>query len=230
MTLATRTAARLAALAVCLAASGCFVPGGGWTMRTGLDVRRYRKPSVFVELVDTRWDEYNRIAEMNLTGFDPRAVVTPSAEPGPGLPNGLPAMPADPGMAPAGTNGTPPDGRPLGEPNPLPGAPVDPLPPPPPAAGISATARRTSNGGPRLSAAPFDYGESRAAVDDDSTGDEQNNGDQNDAADRTDPAEVSSSGSASRQQSRPQRLALQQTAASKPAMRPAVSRLFSRPQ
>jgi len=225
MTLATRIAARLAALAVCLAASGCFVPGGGWTMRTGLDVRRYRKPSVFVELVDTRWDEYNRIAEMNLTGFDPRAVVTPSAPPGPGFSNGLPAMPVDPGTAPEGTNGAPPAARPLGEPNPLPGAPVDPLPPPPPAAGISATARRTPTGGPRLSATPFDNGESRAVVDDEPSDD-----DQNDAADRSDPPEVSSTGPARRQESRPLRLAVQPAAASRPAMRPAVSRLFSRPQ
>ena len=74
-----RTGTRLGLLLVCAAPSGCYIPGGGWTMRTGLDVRRYRKPSAFLELVDTRWDEYNRVAELNLMGgpIDPRADMTP---------------------------------------------------------------------------------------------------------------------------------------------------------
>jgi hypothetical protein len=110
-------------------------------MRTGLDVRRYRKPSAFLELVDTRWDEYNRVAELNLMGgpIDPRAVVTPWCPPNGG------AMGLPPGMngAPSGMpSTTPPNGTGEDsgqEPNPLPGAPVETLPPPP---GVGPTARR----------------------------------------------------------------------------------------
>jgi hypothetical protein len=136
-----RTGTRLGLLLVCAASSGCYIPGGGWTMRTGLDVRRYHKPSAFLELVDTRWDEYNRVAEMNLLGgpIDPRAVVTPWCPPnggGMGLP---PGMNGAPSLAPMTT---PPNGA--GEtngqePNPLPGAPVETLPPPP---GVGPTAQR----------------------------------------------------------------------------------------
>src|SRR5262245_30647122 len=75
-----QTASRLALLPLALAASGCFVPGGGWTMRGGVDLRRHRKPAAFVELVDTRWDEYNRIAEINMMNSmgDAHGIVTPS--------------------------------------------------------------------------------------------------------------------------------------------------------
>jgi hypothetical protein len=68
-----------------LSASGCYVPGGGWTMRTGVDLRRHRKPSAFVELVDTRWDEYNRIAEINSMTITTTsaATVTPGSAPVP---------------------------------------------------------------------------------------------------------------------------------------------------
>src|SRR5258706_526150 len=46
--------------------AGCFVPGGGWTLRTGCDFRTCRKPAWFyVEMVDTRWDEWNRVAQLN---------------------------------------------------------------------------------------------------------------------------------------------------------------------
>lgn len=58
----------LAVVPLCLAASGCFVPGGGWTLRSGIDLRRKCKPSAFVELVDTKWDEYNLVEEMNVYG------------------------------------------------------------------------------------------------------------------------------------------------------------------
>jgi hypothetical protein len=110
-------------------------------MRTGLDVRRYRKPSAFLELVDTRWDEYNRVAELNLMGgpIDPRAVVTPWCPPNGGtmvLPPGIQGAPS------AMPSNTPPNGtsEETGqEPNPLPGAPVETLPPPP---GVGPTARR----------------------------------------------------------------------------------------
>lgn len=50
------------------AATGCYVPGGGWTMRTGVDFRTPRKPGCYVEMVDTRWDEWNRVAQMNAYG------------------------------------------------------------------------------------------------------------------------------------------------------------------
>lgn len=140
-TAVVRTGTRLGLLLICATTSGCYIPGGGWTMRTGLDVRRYHKPSAFLELVDTRWDEYNRVAELNLMGgpIDPRAVVTPRCPPngtGPGLP---PGMNGAPPMLPSTTmpNGT---GEGTGhEPNPLPGAPVETLPPPP---GVGPTAQR----------------------------------------------------------------------------------------
>ncbi len=48
-------------------------------MRTGVDVRRCMKPAVFVELVDTRWDEYNRVAEINSTLAPPIASSRPPA-------------------------------------------------------------------------------------------------------------------------------------------------------
>jgi hypothetical protein len=137
-----RTGTRLGLLLVCAATSGCYIPGGGWTMRTGLDVRRYRKPSAFLELVDTRWDEYNRVAELNLMGgpIDPRAVVTPWCPPNGGmmgLPPGTNGVPsAAPSTMPANGAGEI-NGQ---EPNPLPGTPVESLPPPP---GVGPTARRS---------------------------------------------------------------------------------------
>ncbi len=140
-----RTGTRLGLLLVCAATTGCYIPGGGWTMRTGLDVRRYHKPSAFLELVDTRWDEYNRVAELNLMGgpIDPRAVVTPWCPPNGGtmvLPPGIQGVsPALPSTAPANGSGED-NGQ---EPNPLPGAPVETLPPPP---GVGPTARRRQSG------------------------------------------------------------------------------------
>lgn len=148
-----RVGAVLSAGFACLAASGCFVPGGGWTMRGGIDLRRSRKPSAFVELVDTRWDEYNRVAEMNmgLSGgamIDARGAVTMPCPPGMGA-TGQTASPSGPALPPP--NGLPPvpvptpretgpDGSPAGEPRQLPGVPLDPEPPPPPA-GANTTAR-----------------------------------------------------------------------------------------
>ena len=46
--------------------AGCYVPGGGWTVRSGIDLRTCRKPALYVETVDTRWDEWNRVARHNL--------------------------------------------------------------------------------------------------------------------------------------------------------------------
>ncbi len=158
-----RTGLILSVGLVCLFLNGCYVPGGGWTMRTGLDCRRYKKPSLFVEMVDTRWDEYNRVAEMNVTGglIDPRSVVTPTA-----LPPGAGVGPIPPGshetirgpLPPA--NGLPPavvpapteTGPSHGEPHQLPGAPDESAPPPEPGANGSATARRPQ--GPTFLPAP----------------------------------------------------------------------------
>jgi hypothetical protein len=124
-------------------------------MRTGFDVRRYRKPSVFVELVDSRWDEYNRVAEMNMTGavIDPRAVMLPASLPNAG---GMPlpgATIVSPAMLPSAPQGYPADGARHSEPNLLPGAPPEPLPPPP---GAGPTAQLAPSGGPNLDAAPAD--------------------------------------------------------------------------
>lgn len=103
-----RIICHLTALLISLPASGCYVPGGGWTMRTGIDLRRHAKPSAFVELVDTRWDEYNRIAEIN--AFTPTTTVLPATfapgpapgpGPGPGLMEGISVPPAtEPAIAP----------------------------------------------------------------------------------------------------------------------------------
>src|SRR5262245_10408402 len=137
-----QTASRLAFLPLALAASGCFVPGGGWTMRGGIDLRRHRKPSAFVELVDTRWDEYNRIAEINMMNSmgDPHGMAPPSGY-GPSLAptNGATSGVVLPGPVP------PAGGIPSGEPSQIPGSTTEPLPPPPPSSD-SPTARRSLNG------------------------------------------------------------------------------------
>jgi len=44
---------------------GCYVPNGGWTLRSGIDLRTHKKPAIFTEMVDTHWDEWNRVAQMN---------------------------------------------------------------------------------------------------------------------------------------------------------------------
>src|SRR5262249_33637787 len=132
-----RTAVRLSVALLCLAASGCFVPGGGWTMRGGLDFRRPRKPSAFVELVDSRWDEYNRIADMNIAGGMVESnVLTPIAPPSNAAPGGSrpvvpsPSDPPAPALVDRGQSA---------EPHPLPGMPDE---PPTPESG--PTARRPS--------------------------------------------------------------------------------------
>jgi hypothetical protein len=86
-------ACRLTVLLLCLSVAGCYIPGGGWTMRAGVDLRRRKKPSAFFEMVDTRWDEYNRIAEINM--FTTSSVSSASFAPatGPGM-EGVPAPPA----------------------------------------------------------------------------------------------------------------------------------------
>ena len=129
-----RTAVRLSVALVCLAACGCFVPGGGWTMRGGLDFRRPRKPSAFVELVDSRWDEYNRIADLNIAGGMVESnVVTPIAPPS----NGAPVIPGPVVPPPSGAP-APVDSQ-SAEPHPLPGMPDE-----PPTPESRPTARRPS--------------------------------------------------------------------------------------
>jgi hypothetical protein len=153
-----------------LIASGCYVPGGGWTMRTGLDTRRRHKPSVFVELVDSRWDEFNRVATMNLDS--PVMEVNGAFEPN-GQPNGqsgftLPAVngPMVPAAPPVPSNG---------EPNQLPGSPAETCPPSPPLPSTDApTALRGIEGAPKPSAA--DDASLRAAGDDDGLDDGDDDG------------------------------------------------------
>ena len=237
-----RTGGRLAVVIACLAATGCYVPGGGWTMRTGLDVRRYRKPSMFLELVDTRWDEYNRVAEMNLTGgmLDSRAVVTPNCPPGQGLAAPGLGQPIDPRMVPDGlrpafpSNGPPAEIVPFPpepgsagsprqrEPNPLPGAPVDSL---PTAAGNPPAAASEASDGSQAAPAADDPS-TRAGGERDSFGQEQDIDAPPDPADRGDAVELSSFRRASRR--RP--TAGDQSGKPpppKPALRPRLSRLFS---
>ncbi|MBI3864589.1 MAG: hypothetical protein HY290_22125 [Planctomycetia bacterium] len=119
---------RVALAPLCLAASGCFIPGGGWTLRTGVDLRRKWKPSAFVELVDTKWDEYNRVEDLNMSGFfpDQGAVFHPGAPPietAP-VPEPAPTTSSDPlkTAAPPSGYSSPPTSAPGGrEPNLLPG-------------------------------------------------------------------------------------------------------------
>lgn len=62
--------------------AGCYVPNGGWTLRAGFDRRTDRKPACFVEMVDTRWDEWNRISQLNAM----QAVCEPAGNYGPPSP------------------------------------------------------------------------------------------------------------------------------------------------
>lgn len=221
--------ASLAATALaCLLVSGCYVPGGGWTMRTGVDLRRHRKPSLFCELVDTRWDEYNRVAEQNLSlGLvDPRTVVTPTNSTGNGLvaplpgngtevqiPQGgvPPATPPVPNQTVPGDTTVP--GPLLNEPRQLPGAPADPVPPPPP--GVSATALRPR--GPELLPQP-----DKDVDDDDDTDDE----DKDERADAGAGDQVELSSYQRRTGTRASGAA--DSSAGKVLRRPSASRLFRR--
>jgi len=99
---------RLMLLSLGLSAAGCYIPGGGWTMRAGVDVRCLKKPAAFVEVVDTRWDEITRVAELNSLGAATVMSSPPVAPPayhsttGPHLLEGVSAPPAsDAGSGPA---------------------------------------------------------------------------------------------------------------------------------
>ena len=138
---------RLALVPVCLAASGCFVPNGGWTMRTGVDLRRMWKPSVFVEMVDTKWDEYNRVEELNTScGYAHQGVVfepsSPPIETAP-IPASMPTSSSQRNGSAA--NGlVPPPSQPASrEPNMLPGTTVD-------ATDGPQTVQQSTPGGPQL--------------------------------------------------------------------------------
>ena len=60
-----QTGRLLAGALLCAGLAGCYVPNGGWTLRSGVDCRTHRKPAMFLEMVDTRWDEWNRVAQIN---------------------------------------------------------------------------------------------------------------------------------------------------------------------
>ena len=85
--------------------SGCYVPGGGWTLRSGIDTRQCRKPAVYMEMVDTRWDEWARVAQVNTTPtrFVPQTIIdaTPPASNGP-VPDGPVPQAIDPGIPSTG--------------------------------------------------------------------------------------------------------------------------------
>jgi hypothetical protein len=118
-----RILCRLAALSMSLSAAGCYIPGGGWTMRAGVDVRCLKKPAAFVEVVDTRWDEITRVAELNALGAA-TVVTSPPVAPaaftpatGPHLMEGVAVPPAtDAGSGQSAPNSPPPrfPGNPAG--------------------------------------------------------------------------------------------------------------------
>lgn len=90
------------ALITVTAAAGCYIPGGGWTLRTGVDLRTHRKPGCYLEMVDTRWDEWNRVAQMN-------ACCAPSAGAGGGpyVVESSVYAPGAPTLPPPGTTAAP---------------------------------------------------------------------------------------------------------------------------
>ena len=159
-----RIVCHLTALIVSLSASGCYIPGGGWTMRTGVDVRCLKKPAAFVELVDTRWDEYNRIAVIN--SFPATVSVAPAGyapAAGPHLIEGVSVPPAADPRSESSTP-IPPDPRfpgsssgikvPHDEPSRLPDAQDEPARTPVPR--NAPTARRTALEGPAMDSSSND--------------------------------------------------------------------------
>ncbi len=117
-----------AAVACSALAAGCFVPGGGWTVRTGLDMRTLAKPAMFLETVDTRWDEWNRVAIQNAKHASLSSAAVYPAERTPG--SGANAAPAESERPPAEPPGpdyfnpprfSAPPASGAQEPNPVPG-------------------------------------------------------------------------------------------------------------
>jgi len=80
-----RAISRVLLASLALGIGGCYIPNGGWTLRSGVDLRTHKKPSVFTELVDTRWDEWNRVAQMNSAYGTSATEICPPIE---GLPPG----------------------------------------------------------------------------------------------------------------------------------------------
>jgi len=87
----------------------CWPHHKGITLRGGLDFREYKKPSGFVELVDTEWDERRRMNDLrwleNADCYDEMpAVGTPSPTgttvPGPVLNDNLPTLDDAPQFTP----------------------------------------------------------------------------------------------------------------------------------
>ena len=159
--------------------SGCYIPGGGWTLRTGVDVRTLAKPAAFVEMVDTRWDEWNRVAIKNATarhargGSEVITVSTPVLTPANPPPERLTPEPnpydrempdslrSDDDKSGSNIpNGVPPRTNGGQEPTQAPGAP-DTAPPAPerprdagPSARLTSRSQVGYNNGPSLSLAP----------------------------------------------------------------------------
>jgi len=222
-----RTSFCVVAALGCVATSGCYVPGGGWTMRTGLDTRRRHKPSVFVELVDTRWDEFNRVATMNLDSpvMEVNGIVVPNGQPNGPSGFALPAVNGQPGgMAP----GAPPV-PPSGEPSPLPGSPTEALPPPPPLPTTEApTAQRGPGGVSTGDPATSDEASLRTAGDDSF---DEGDDDDEDLARRNSNWFQRVSGRLSARCRKTSASDARSTAdGDNAAVRPSASRLFSRPR
>jgi hypothetical protein len=172
-------------------------------MRGGIDLRRHRKPSAFVELVDTRWDEYNRVAEINMMNSmgDSHGVVAPSGY-----------------------------GAPLttGEPSQLPGAPAESLPPPPPLPSADSPNAQSSLSGPQMGPTA-DSDESLRAQGVDEF-DDAADADEELARSKTNWVQRVA-GRVKARTARPTATATRAAAESeKPAQRPGASRLFSRPR
>jgi hypothetical protein len=140
----TRLAPLFLTAIVIPSAVGCYIPGGGWTLRTGLDFRTHCKPGAYVEVVDTRWDEWNRVAQMNaMIGTSSAPLLTPVAAPpvaqppaqGVPLPRGGEFETLSP-LPPPAPQGSPPASE-LNEPFSVPGVPPDTRPSAGPSARLS---------------------------------------------------------------------------------------------
>jgi hypothetical protein len=78
---AALTAARILAAGSAALLTGCYVPGGGWTLRAGCDLREHKKPAIYLEMVDTHWDEQRRVAAFNAVWGQGVGTVTPGFVP-----------------------------------------------------------------------------------------------------------------------------------------------------
>lgn len=132
-----KLATSLAGIGLMAGLVGCYIPGGGWTVRTGVDVRQIRKPAAFLEMVDTKWDEWNRVSQMNLyeNGTAGPMVIEPVVTQGVPTVVNTPPLPLQP--APAVEQPASPRGiQPPTPPEPAPA--LDDVPTPPAAGNTSA--------------------------------------------------------------------------------------------